>query len=146
MCLLLFLFIVIVYDVRLTADGAWRHHRYRRNVKEIVFFLLTPCGSAWTNASYLLVIDRIHSVASVVAAINRVRSDSTNQMQENILYLCLLSSWIEDPLRIFSKNHNKQPESVSATSTSAIFRAKMLDTVVSSKENINPLRDVRCYF
>ena len=72
---------------------------------------VTNSKMAETNAPYLLAIENIHSVATVVAAINRVRSDSTNQMQENILYLCLLVSWIEDPLRIFSKNHNKQPES-----------------------------------
>ena len=43
----------------------------------------------YTNAPYLLAIDLIHSVATVVAAIDRVRSDSTNQMQENILFLCI---------------------------------------------------------
>ena len=51
-------------------------------------------------------IDLIQSVATMVAAMNRVRSDSTNQMQENILYLCLLGSWIEVPLRIFLKAKN----------------------------------------
>ena len=42
------------------------------------------------NASYLLAIVPIHSVTIMMGAIDRVRSVLTNQMQENILYLCFI--------------------------------------------------------
>ena len=45
-----------------------------------------------TNASYLLGIVPIHSVTIMMGAIDRVRSVLTNQMQENILYLCFIGT------------------------------------------------------
>ena len=58
---------------------------------------------------YWLSIFFIHSVATVVAAMHRVRSDSTNQMQENILYLSCLVPRLRNPLFRF-KNRLLHPD------------------------------------